>query len=367
MTDHAGVILVPDEAPLLRLRTAADLLEALPYLLGFHPTESLVVVMVHGTQGRVGATLRCDLPPDNAADLAALAHDVAALASLHAAERTILVVVSDRSPTADGLPARPLVGQLCTVLARAGVAVVDALHVRGRRWWSYLCGCLQCCPADGRPLPAPDTAPSDIAAAAARAQLTAHADRAALSSTLELVDGSVRESMERALAAAEVAFVESAATTGGMPAWRDETRARIRAVLDRALGQAPGSTSAELTERESAEMLVALSDLPIRDYCWRTIEQGGPGDAVALWSQFVRRAVPPYDAAPLFLLGWAAWRRGDGVLARMAAERALRSESDYGAARLLLHAVNAGIDPREVPNLTARRPATPRAVAGWTR
>src|SRR5206468_844638 len=127
MTDHAAAIPEPDEVPLLRLRTAADLLQAVPYLLGYHPTESLVVVMVHGARGRVGATLRCDLPPDEAADAAALAHDVAALASLHVAERTILVVFSERSPTADGLPAWPLIGQVCTLLTRAGVAVVDAL------------------------------------------------------------------------------------------------------------------------------------------------------------------------------------------------------------------------------------------------
>jgi hypothetical protein len=323
--------------------------------------------MVHGAEGRVGATLRCDLPPDGAADAAALAHDIAALASLHLVERSILVVFSERPPTVDGLPAWPVVGRICTMLTRAGVAVVDALYVWGSRWWSYLCERPECCPTDGRPLPASDVATSDVAAAAARAQLVAHADRAALARTLEPVDGTARENMERALAAAELAFVESAAATGGVQAWREQTRGRIRAVLDKALGRQLGSTSAELTDRESAEMLVALSDLPIRDYCWQTIEQGGPGDGVAVWSQLARRAIPPYDAAPLFLLGWAAWRRGDGVLARMAAERALRSESDYGAARLLLHAVNACIDPMEIPNLTARPPAAGRAAGRWAR
>ncbi len=363
MTPHAATSCEPDEVPLLRLRSLADLIEAIPYLLGFHPTASLVVVMLHGADPRVGATLRYDLPDESAAGAAvAIAQHVAVHASLHVAERAVLVVFGDQSQVADGLPGWPLVNQVRIALTRSGASVVDAAYVCGRRWWSYLCPDPQCCPAGGRPLPARGATPSPIAAAAARAGLVALPDRAALSRILDPVGGSAREAMERALAEAEAAFIQAAAAAGGMPGWRAATRTSLQAVLGRPVDSAGGSGPAELTEADIAEFLVALSDLSIRDYCWLTIEKGGgPDDTLALWSQLVRRAVPPYDAAPLFLLGWAAWRHGDGILARMAAERALLSESDYGAARLLLNAVRAGIDPRELPDLGSGRPATRRA------
>src|SRR2546430_1581410 len=65
----------------------------------------------------------------------------------------------------------------------------------------------------------------------------------------------------------------------------------------------------------------------------------------------------PWPAAPAPGGGrrWTAWRRGDGVLARMAAERALVSDANYRAASLLLDALDSCIDPRWVPALTSGR------------
>ena len=57
---------VHDERPRLRLRTVDDALGLIPHLLGFHPQESLVVLVVDG--GQVAVTARIDLqdaaPPD---------------------------------------------------------------------------------------------------------------------------------------------------------------------------------------------------------------------------------------------------------------------------------------------------------------
>jgi hypothetical protein len=124
-------------------------------------------------------------------------------------------------------------------------------------------------------------------------------------------------------------------------------------MIDRALSPEAGPGGVTSID-ETAQILVALSDPSIRDHCWLGAERdgGGGGDRLALWAELVHTAVPPYDAAPLFLLGWTAWRRGDGVLARMAAERALASDAGYLAARLLLDAVEVGLDPRTLPYLT---------------
>src|SRR4051812_27603522 len=46
----------------ITLRSPAELADALPYMLGFHPTDSLVMVAVHGEGGRFGGRLRVGIP-----------------------------------------------------------------------------------------------------------------------------------------------------------------------------------------------------------------------------------------------------------------------------------------------------------------
>jgi hypothetical protein len=361
MTDRVAVSSRPKEIPMLRLRSVTDLLEAIPYLLGFHPTESLVVVMLHGPRARVGATMRYDL---STVDAGALAYDVAAHTSLHRADGAVLIVYANRPQVADGLPAWHLVSQIRDVLRRENVSVADCLYVSGSSWWSYLCLDPQCCPADGRALPSPGAPSSHVAAAAASTGLVALPDRAALARTLDPVAGGARASMERALTKAEAEFVETVAAAGGTEAWRTVMRGCIQRVGERLLAPDGGPGSAVLTDEESAEILVALSDVQVRDACWLRVERGRSDCNLALWSQLVRRALPPYDAAPLFLLGWLAWRRGDGALARIAAERALLSDPGYRAAGLLLDVLNSSIDPRGLPSLTAGRRRTRRRKGG---
>jgi hypothetical protein len=363
MTDCAPAFPGPDEIPLLRLRTPTDLLEVMPFLLGFHPTESLVVVMLHGRGCRVGATLRYDLPK---VESGLLVHDIAAHAALHG-DHAVVLVYTERPPTADSLPEWPLVSRATEALRRAAVRVADCLCVAGGRWWSYHCLDPQCCPADGRPLALAEAPSSPVAATAARAGLVALPDRAALVRTLDPVDGSARAGVERALAAAETAFVDTVATAGGISAWREAMRGLLARAGERVLAGDGAPDTHVLSDEESAEILVALSDVPIRDACWLRAERGRSGDNLALWSQLARRAVPPYDAAPLFLLGWAAWRRGDGALARIAAQRALASDAGYGAAQLLLDAMDSGVDPRRLPRLTAGRRPRRRAAGGGRR
>ena len=52
------------DLPTIRVTSPADLIEAVPYLLGFHPTESLVVVGFDDSAGsgrQVAVTARLDL------------------------------------------------------------------------------------------------------------------------------------------------------------------------------------------------------------------------------------------------------------------------------------------------------------------
>jgi hypothetical protein len=128
--------------------------------------------------------------------------------------------------------------------------------------------------------------------------------------------------------------------------------------LKRALFAAARSASAppdvRLSDEEAVRFGVGLSVTSLRDAVWLAID-GGRLDGRPLWRELGRRLPAPYDAPPLFLYGWAAWRAGEGAQAGMAAERAVRSDPGYTAADLLMAAVTSGLSPHTVPRL--RKPA----------
>jgi hypothetical protein len=75
-------------------------------------------------------------------------------------------------------------------------------------------------------------------------------------------------------------------------------------------------------------------------------------DGRVLWQRLATSLPAPYDAAPLFLFGWASYRDGNGALARIAADRALDSDPYYSAADLILAALSQALDPRRLPRFT---------------
>ena len=50
----------PKSRPRMTVRHASDLLAVIPYLVGFHPSESIVAVLMRS--GKVALTMRVDLP-----------------------------------------------------------------------------------------------------------------------------------------------------------------------------------------------------------------------------------------------------------------------------------------------------------------
>src|SRR5437899_71698 len=51
---------LPD--PQVTLRSPADLAEVLPYLIGFHPDDRIVMIALYGARGRFGERLRVGIP-----------------------------------------------------------------------------------------------------------------------------------------------------------------------------------------------------------------------------------------------------------------------------------------------------------------
>ncbi|GAA4453605.1 DUF4192 domain-containing protein [Phytohabitans houttuyneae] len=310
----------------LALRTPADLITAIPFLLGFHPSDSVVVVGLRARQVVFAARGDLGEPPGFVEYVTSVVMrqdiDTAAVIGFGPDER-----------------AREPVTAIREALERHGVGVLDALRVAGGRYWSYACVGQDCCPSEGTAF---DPVASRIAAAATHAGQVALPDRAALVGRIAPVGGLTRESMRLATdrATARLATVLAAPPPGDLLGGRSVRRLGVAAVRDAMRRHRDGG---RLTDDEVAWLTVLLVHLPVRDFAWERV--GAEEWQMELWVDVLRRAEPHLVPAPACLLAFAAWRCGQGALALAAVERAKRSDPSYSMARLLDDVLHRGIPP----------------------
>ncbi len=327
----------------LTLRSPADVLAAVPYLLGFHPQDSIVVVAVRRSELIHAA--RYDL--GGAADAA----HVAAVVARQGAQTATIIGYGPPAAVA------PEAERAARALTAAGVVVRDVLRVADGRWWSCTCTEPLCCPPEGRPC---DTAGA-VAAAATYAGHVALPDREALVAQVAPATGAERAEMITATAAAERRL--AALLPGAAPGTPDgRLPGAARAALGRAGRAAVRHTSRRaaaghrLTADETAWLGALLVHLPTRDLAWSRI--GGEPWQVPLWTDVLRRVEAPYVPAPACLLAFAAWRSGHGALASVAVDRALARDPAYSMAVLLEDVLRYGLPPAALDGWPA--PARPR-------
>jgi hypothetical protein len=319
----------------VKVSSPAELISAVPYLLGFHPADSVAVVAFRG--GAVLFAGRHDLPPpgvDEEEARAEAAHLALAVARQGAGGAVVIGY---------GEPARatPAVLRTAEALRRLGVEVVDALRVTGGRFWSYFCGGDDGCPEDGWPCPDEHSA---IAAAATYAGQVALPDREALVAQIAAVTGEERDAMVAATARAQARLADlldpDMNEAGFARLVRRAGRTAIRGAERRY------RSGGRLLDDEVAWLGVVLVDLTARDYAWeRTGEEEW---RLALWTDVLRRVEPAYVPAPASLLSFAAWRSGLGSLARVAVERALSQDPEYRMALMLDEILAYGVSPAMV-------------------
>ena len=134
----------------IRLRGPADVLAVLPFQLGYHPHEAVVVVAV--SHRSIGLVQRLDLPPadDVAAAVGAL------LPALERESPEAVLLVGYESARSSAVPVLDALRDACV---QRGMDVLDRLLVRDARWYAVDCA-TGCCPKDGAPLPAPEDTPA---------------------------------------------------------------------------------------------------------------------------------------------------------------------------------------------------------------
>ncbi|MFE9256813.1 DUF4192 domain-containing protein [Streptomyces sp. NPDC006879] len=361
MTTHSGA--TGSFGAQITLRNSAELADALPYVLGFHPSDSLVLVAVHGDRGRFGGRLRLGIPasPKDWEYTASQVAECLVTGSMDHQGRPdgiILYLCKDPGPQEDGSAVmerlRPLAQQVRLACGALDVPVMEALCISDGRFWSYCCPDRRCCPVQGTPLAMPGT--TAMAAAAAYAGLRVRGTLRDMEARLSPLTGRAAEVQEAALDRASLALVPKIldGTT------REQVGAETIALAEGAIRrfeQAPPSTAglaadewddALLGVEESATLVVGLQDREVRDIAAEWMEGDEAASALRLWRALARRCVGAYSehaAAPLTLAGWVAWSTEDEPEARVALGLALQLDPDYRFARLLSQACNQGLDP----------------------
>ncbi len=263
------------------------------------------------------------------------------------AEKVVAVVFDDEVDprgTGGGLAWCELADEVHMTAGRLGLDVDEVALVSSGRIWSYDCADPRCCPPEGRVLGGKS---SQIAATAAYAGLVALPDRSDLVAQLaSRVDPDEVAGLLDELATHEGA----AAGRAGTHQQGERDRADAGALLE-AARVCDEAGEVTLTDVQRIDFAVALRRIAVRDAVWMALDAERI-DGRALWQQLGTTVPAPYDAAPLFLFGWASYRDGNGALARIAADRALDSDPYYSAADLILAALSQALDPRRLPRFT---------------
>ncbi|MEV4564032.1 DUF4192 domain-containing protein [Nonomuraea sp. NPDC049419] len=309
--------------PCLTLTSPTDVLAAVPYLVGFHPTASLVVVGL--AEGRAKMVARWGLPfPPGTLD---------AMTPLIDREGITDVVIVGYGP---GDLVTPAVDEARTLALTTGIQVGEALRAHEGRYWSYICNVVTCCPAEGTPY---DLSTSPIAAEATVHGLVALPNREVLERTVAPVTGPVRMAMRRATSEAIAAFRADLMAAPDLDTFARhfvaDGLARVRSALETPI------EGGRLDDVEAAKLGMALTVMRVRDEAWTLMHESH----AALWKDLTRRLEPRFVPPVASLLAMAAWRSGDSVQATVALERALTTDPGYSMANLLMHALQNLLSP----------------------
>ena len=322
------------------LTSPHDLLAAVPFLIGYHPENSLVVIALN--EETIGMAMRVDYPeevdPDQLDTLAS--H----LIREDADSALIVAYVPDSV-----FDSEYLLGPLRDAISMRGILIRETLEVRGERWRSTICGDEGCCPPEGNPMPSRDD--SRVAA-----EQVAQGHPLPYENADDLRSSIARNGRDEELEAA-LDHIEGIDYEG------EEVIAHQR---EGAL--AVNDLLAEFAEKGFSEnrnlialVLVRLHDLTVRDYAMGICSEENIDTLWALWRWMMRIAPDGYVAPVATLFAVASYERGDGTLAQRALERTFDDDPKYPLARLLRRSFAAGWPPTAFANMRAE--LHPKVVA----
>ena len=324
------------------LTSPHDLLAAIPFLIGYHPHNSLVMVSLK--DDAVGMAMRIDLP----SEIAREGYDLLVSHLVREEAEAALIVAYAEENSAD--PENVLIN-ISAALVRAGIDIKESLIVRNNRFRSMLCSDLTCCPPEGSQVP-----DLDSSRIAAEHVIAGHP------MPFENVDGLVQS-----IAAVRTSFetgwqdeVQEFWVSSDTEEIRDLQRDGATAIIDLAgeYRQSRGAEDRELVAR----VIGRMSDIQVRDFALGSHSEETADFYWAMWRDLLRIAPRGFVAPIACLFAAMAYERGEGALAHKALDRALHDDDQYSLALLLRRVFTAGWPPHSFTAMRAQ--LHPKVVAG---
>jgi len=331
----ASVCVMTKQRPDFELNRPGAMIAALPAVLGFVPEKSLVLISID--DGELGSVMRVDLSEALADRIGPLAE----VASAAGPEAAIAVIVD-----ADGAGC-PMCNEeyrdLCATLTEAlsqrdivlwAAHVVDRVAAGGR--WHCVDGC-----GAGGVVDDPSASPLAVAAVLDGRRL--YARRADLQAVIA-VD-------ERAGSATLADLIGTHAASRDA-AHRTDPAACVRRDVEDALAAAVRvGEGQQLCDAELASLACALADVEVRDTLYALAVGQSAGEAESLWALLSRSLPAPWRVEALVLVAFSAYVRGDGPLAGVSLEAALRCQPGHRMAGMLDTALQSGLRPEHIREL----------------
>lgn len=320
--------------PGFELNRPGALIAALPAILGFVPEKSLVLVTFE--DGGLGSVVRADLSDE----LADRVDELALVGSAADPEAAIVVIVD-----AEGAHCpvcneehRRLCEALTAALAQRGVErcaaqVVDQI-VAGGHWH-----CVDGCGAGGE---IDDPTASPLAAAAVLEGRRLYSRRADLQAVI---------APDPQRSAALTRTVEQAARARETAHRADPAGCSRRDVENAMAVAARVNDGRSLSDAELAEVGCTLTDVQVRDTLYALAVGEGADAAESLWAVLARVLPQPWRVEALVLLAFSAYARGDGPLAGLSLDAALRCDPNHRMAGMLDQALQSGLRPNDIRKL----------------
>ncbi|WP_436501699.1 DUF4192 domain-containing protein [Actinokineospora sp. HUAS TT18] len=310
-------------AGVLDLTRPGSFIADVPVVLGYYPTNSLIVVIV--ADGRLGCCVRATL--SDCANPEFLVQLMSTATGEHADHAAILVV-GPRDPSN-----RALVDRVESLLATSGVETVIACWApvieRGQPWEDYRTGETGTLPDPASsPLAAHVVANGRVIYPSERAILDVFApDPADALANRERHIDALRAQPDRGLPGDAVAFL-----TDTCSAYLDGT---------------------ELDDQTLATVACVLAEPGVRDACLLDLIAEQPTWPIQFWTRLTQATPGPARAFPAVMAGLANHLQGEGVFARIAFQLAQRAEPGNVLAELFCMALSTGLHPDELRTMLA--------------
>lgn len=331
------------------LTSPHDLLAAVPFLIGYHPSDSLVLVSLKGEA--IGMAMRVDYPSDSEDNFGQACDALVAHLYRERSEGALLMayVPMDRR---DG---EHVLSELSLALTRAGISLQESLLIWQGRWRSTLCIDALCCPAGGRALP-------EIYASRIAVEQVTKGHPMPFSDIQELSDSI--SSLPLSLEAGFMAQVQAARILDDCDELQLCQRGGAVNIIDLISRFIAGSMGEDFVKDQEiyARVIGAISDIQVRDFALGSHNETTLDIYWTTWRHLTRIAPSGFVAPVASLLAALSYEKGDGALAHRALDRALEDDPSYSLAQLLRRVFTAGWPPESFAQM--RKDLHPKVCEG---